>query len=115
MTNYKECADERQLELYKKFPSTHFLSNPNNVLHTIEWCTFWRRNLHRFCEDYLKVHLYPFQQIALYEMGINNLITIIASRNASKSFMIAVYACCKCILYPGTKFVIGSAKPLLAS
>ena len=108
--NYKNYADDRQLNLYKKFPSTHYLSNPNNVLHVMAWCTFWRRNLHRFCEDYLQIHLYWFQQITLYMMGISNLITIIASRNDSKSFMIALYACCKCILYPGTKFVIGSAK-----
>lgn len=107
--NYKNYADDRQLNLYKKFPSTHYLSNPNNVLHVMAWCTFWRRNLHRFCEDYLQIHLYWFQQITLYMMGISNLITIIASRNDSKSFMIALYACCKCILYPGTKFVIGSA------
>lgn len=42
-------------------------------------------------------------------MGISNFICVIASRNDAKSFLIALYACCRCILYPGTKFVIGSA------
>ena len=107
MTNYP--ADKNQLELYKKFPSTHYLSNPNNVLHIIAWCTFWRRNLHLFVRDYLKLKLYPYQQIAIYEMGISNFICMIASRNDAKSFIIALYACCRCILYPGTIFVIGSA------
>lgn len=102
-------ADENQLNLYKKFPSTHYLSNPNNVLHMIAWCTFWRRNMHLFVRDYLKISLYVYQQLAIYLMGISNFICIIASRNDAKSFIIALYACCRCILYPGTKFRIGSA------
>ena len=102
-------ADENQKNLYKKFPSTHYLSNPNNVLHSIAWCTFWRRNMHLFVRDYLKLSLYIYQQLSIYLMGISNFICIIASRNDAKSFIIALYACCRCILYPGTKFRIGSA------
>ena len=108
-TNPAKYADEYQLELYKNFPSTHFLSNQNNALHVMLWCTFWRRNLHRFAMDYLRINLYEFQQLTLYLMGVSNHTCIIASRNDAKSFMIALYACCRCILYPGTKFVIGSA------
>lgn len=107
MSNYP--ADENQISLYKKFPSTHYLSNLTNVLHVLAWCTFWRRNMHRFVKDYLKLSLYTYQQIAIYMMGISNFICIIASRNDAKSFIIALYACCRCILYPGTKFRIGSA------
>lgn len=109
MTNNQFPADENQLSLYKKFPSTHYLSNQNNVLNVMAWCSFWRRNLHLFVRDYLKLSLYPYQQIAIYEMGISNFICMIASRNDAKSFIIALYACCRCILYPGTLFVIGSA------
>lgn len=107
--NNQTPADENQISLYKNFPSTHYLSNQNNVLHTIAWCSFWRRNLHLFVRDYLKLSLYPYQQIAIYKMGISNFICMIASRNDAKSFIIALYACCRCILYPGTLFVIGSA------
>lgn len=107
--NNKYPADKNQLSLYKKFPSTHYLSNQTNVMNMIAWCTFWRRNLHRFVADYLQIKLYLYQQIAIYEMGISNFICIIASRNDAKSFLIALYACCRCILYPGTKFVIGAA------
>lgn len=107
--NNQTSADENQLSLYKNFPSTHYLSNQNNVLHVIAWCSFWRRNLHLFVRDYLKLSLYPYQQIAIYKMGISNFICMIASRNDAKSFIIALYACCRCILYPGTLFVIGSA------
>lgn len=109
MMNKQYPADENQKELHKKFPSTHYLSNQNNVLNTIAWCTFWRRNLHLFVRDYLKISLYPYQQIAIYMMGISNRVCMIASRNNAKSFIIALYACCRCILYPQTIFVIGSA------
>lgn len=108
-TSNQTPADENQLSLYKNFPSTHYLSNQNNVLHVMAWCSFWRRNLHLFVRDYLKLSLYPYQQIAIYKMGISNFICMIASRNDAKSFIIALYACCRCILYPGTLFVIGSA------
>lgn len=109
MMNKSYPSDENQLNLYKKFPSTHYLSNPNNVLHVMAWCTFWRRNMHRFVQDYLKLSLHLYQQLTIYLMGISNFICIIASRNDAKSFIIALYACCRCILYPGTKFRIGAA------
>lgn len=102
-------ADKIQSELYKEFPSTHFLSHPQNVMHTLAWCTFFRRNLHRFAMDYLKIPIYPYQQLSLYYMGISNSICIIAARNDAKSWLVALYACCRAILYPGSKIVIGSA------
>lgn len=104
-----QYADQNQLELYKKFPSTHYLSNQNNVLHVLAWGTFWRRNMHRFVIDYLRISLYEYQAISIYLMGISNLICIIASRNDAKSFIVAVYAVARCLLYKGTKFRIGSA------
>lgn len=102
-------ADERQKNLYKKFPSTHFLSNPGNVHNTFLWSTFFRRNLHRLATDYLGIRLHLYQQLILYLMGISQLIVIVACRAAAKSFIIALYACCKAIIKPGSKVVLGSA------
>ena len=102
-------ADERQRNLYKKFPSTHFLSNPTNVHNTFLWSTFFRRNLHRLAIDYLGIKLHLYQQLILYLMGISQLIVIVACRAAAKSFIIALYACCKAIVKPGSKIVLGSA------
>lgn len=99
----KSYADDRQKNLYKKFPSTHFLSNPNNVNNTFLWSTFFRRNLHRLATDYLGIKLH------IYLMGISQLIVIVACRAAAKSFIIALYACCKAIVKPGSKIVLGSA------
>lgn len=102
-------ADERQATLYKKFPSDSFLGNETSCDHMIEWVTFFRRNLHRFATDYLGIKLYLYQAITLFLMGINNFFVIVASRASAKSFMIALYACCKCILYPNSIIVLSSA------
>ena len=102
-------ADKKQKELYKKFPSTHFLSNPNNVDHVLLWSTFFRRNLHRLAIDYLGIKLHIYQAIILYFMGISQLIAIIASRAAAKSFIIALYSCCRAISRPYSRIVLGSA------
>ena len=102
-------ADERQVELYKRFPNDSFLGSESNVDHFLLWMTFFRRNLHRFAMDYLGVKLHLYQIIMLYMMGINNFIVVIASRASAKSFIIALYACCRCILYPNSMIVLSSA------
>lgn len=102
-------ADERQSELYKKFPSNSFLGNEITLEHFMQWVTFFRRNLHRFAMDYLKIKLHLYQIIMLYLMGINRFIVIIASRASAKSWVIALYACCQCILYPNSLIVLSSS------
>lgn len=101
-------ADERQAELFKKFGDNSFLGSESNVDHFIQWMTFFRRNLHRFAMDYLCIKLHLYQIIMLYLMGINQFIVVIASRASAKSFIIALYACCKCILYPNSLVVLSS-------
>lgn len=102
-------TDKNQEVLHTKFPNTHFLSNKQNLNHALLWNTFFRRNLHRFAMDYLGIKLHFYQQIILYFMGISNMIAIIACRAASKSFIIGVYACCRCITRPYTKVICSSA------
>ena len=109
MSMSNKYADERQQNLYKKFPSTHFLSNPTNVHNTFLWSTFFTRNLHRLAMDYLGIRLHLYQQLILYLMGVSQLVCIVACRAAAKSFIIALYACCKAIIKPGSKIVLGSA------
>lgn len=104
-----EYADKNQMMLYKNFPSTHYLSSPKNVINTIAWITFFRRNMHRCATDYLGINLYPYQQIMLYELGKVDLFNTIGSRCIAKTFLIGLYACCHCILYPRSEVVIASA------
>lgn len=101
-------ADDRQAELYKKFPSDTFLGSERNVDHFLSWMTFFRRNFHRFAIDYLGLTLHKFQAFILYLMGTNFFFVIIASRADGKSFIVALAACIYCILYPGSMVVVAS-------
>lgn len=102
-------ADDNQKKLFKKMPSGHFLSNQKNCHKFLLWNTFYKRNLHRFAMDYLGLSLHLYQIIALYWLGVRKSVTIVATRSSAKSFLIAIYACCMAILYPGIKIVITSA------
>lgn len=87
--------------------------NPNNkadrILRGVDiWCSYYRENPHRFAHDYLNLTLKKFQQILLNMMFHSTNITNLATRGIGKTFMSAVFACCKCILYPGTKVVVVS-------
>lgn len=44
------------------------------------WCSFYRANPHRFCKDYLNVHLKLFQQILLVMMNIDTNLIYLAAR-----------------------------------
>lgn len=104
-----EYADKNQMTLYKKFPSTHYLSKPKNVLNTIAWITFFRRNMHRCAIDYFGIKLYPYQSLMLYLLGICDLFNTVGSRCIAKSFIIGLYSCCHATLYPHSEIVIVSA------
>lgn len=101
-------ADERQADVYKKFPSDSILGNDSSCDNFMQWVTFFRRNFHRFATDYLGISLHTYQLIMLYLMGISNFFVVVASRASAKSFIIALYSCIKCILYPNTKVVLAS-------
>lgn len=107
--NSKTDLDERQKELSNKFPAGHYLSNEKTLENYMLWTTFFRRNLHRFAIDYLGFQLHLYQVIWLYLIGINTFFVVIASRASAKSFMIALYACCKCILFPNYIVVLSSS------
>ena len=69
------------------------------------WCSFYRANPHRFASDYLNIHLKLFQKILLFLMFWNNYFIYIASRGQGKTFLIAIFSVCRCILYPETQIV----------
>ena len=69
---------------------------------------YWRANIHRFAMDYLGINLHVFQIILLYMMDRNTFVMLIASRGLGKSFIIAVYCCCRAILYPNSKIIVGA-------
>lgn len=69
---------------------------------------YYRANPHRFVKDFLHIDLRWFQKIVIYAMNMNPAFCMIASRGLGKSFLIAIYCCVRCVLYPGTKICIAS-------
>lgn len=107
--------DEYQKIVYKKFPTHSWLSNKNNFERIIDYITFYRRNIPVFVEHYLKIPLHWYQIVWLYLLNMYISVVIIAGRASAKSFVIAIFSCAKCILYPNTKVVIASGSKKQAS
>jgi len=72
------------------------------------WVGFYRKNPHRFAKDFLNVELKPFQAIILCEMFDNIKNVIITCRGLGKTFLTALFAVIRSILYPGTQIVLAS-------
>jgi hypothetical protein len=75
----------------------------------IDWCTYYRRNIHRFIEHYFGIKLFPYQILWIYYMSISDSFITIASRASAKSWLIAVYACAIAVLYPHSEIVVVSS------
>lgn len=107
-----EHFDDNQKDLYTHFPEGHILSNKQNAENFIMLVTYYRRNLHRFTEEYLGIKLHLFQKILLYLMGISRIIVAIASRCSAKSFIVGLYENDISILYPNSECgVVASSLP----
>ena len=74
----------------------------------IDWCTFYRRNIHRFIEHYFGIKLHFYQKIMVYLMNLCPLVVVICARAISKSFITALYACAICVLKPNSKVLVAS-------
>jgi len=72
------------------------------------WCSFYRANPHRFCFEYLNLHLKIFQQILLFMMNYSNFFMYLAARGQGKTWLTAVFCVVRCILYPDTKICVAS-------
>lgn len=72
----------------------------------IEWTTLFRRNWDIYAELVLGVKLKPFQRSALHLIGISDVYFWRASRGTSKSFITALAAIIKLLLYPNARVVV---------
>ena len=75
----------------------------------VEWTRFYRANPHRFIIDYLGLPLFVFQMIIIFMFDKFNYNMLTCSRGTGKSYITSVYSCCRCILYPHTKIIIGAS------
>lgn len=109
-TKQTTCLDEIQQHLYEKFSKDSWLGSQKNMEQFLDWVTFYRRNIPLFIEHYFKpIKLHPYQVLAIQEMEEHNTTDITASRASAKSWLLAIYACARCVLYPGTEVVIISS------
>lgn len=72
----------------------------------IDWVTYYRRNIHRFIEHYFQIKLHLYQVIWIYFMSICDSFVATASRASAKSWLIAVLALARAVLYPNSEIVI---------
>ena len=70
-----------------------------------ERCSYYRANPHRFCQDFLNVKLKLFQKILIWAMMIYDAFYFVAARSIGKTYLVALFSVCRCILYPGTKII----------
>jgi len=75
----------------------------------IDWVTFYRRNIQYFVKHYLGIKLHLYQSIWIYLMATSDSFVAICSRAVGKSWLLAVFACSKAILYPKSEIVICSS------
>lgn len=79
------------------------------IMETVAWrAGYYRANPQRFVEEVLGIPIKLFQKILLWCMMHFNYLMYLAARGQGKTFLIALFCCVRCILYPGTKIIVCS-------
>ncbi len=100
-------TDNAFQNLAPKYSENKFSDERRNRI--IEWCTFYRRNIHLFVKHYFKINLHPYQIIMIYWMSLCDSYIAICSRAVGKTWLLAVFACAKAVLYPNSEIVVVSS------
>ena len=64
--------------------------------------TYYRENPHKFVKEYLNINLKVFQKLLLWKMNHSTHFMYVAARSQGKSFLLAIFAVVRAILYPNT-------------
>lgn len=72
--------------------------------------SYYRANPQRFVDEFLclGIKLRPFQKILLWAMCNNDHFYFVAARSLGKTYLVALYAVIRCILWPGSQVVVAS-------
>lgn len=97
-----------KLTLKKKREDRQKLSKEDIEQNVIEWCTFYRRNLDIFNEDYLEIKISQFQKQRINSWADNEVQDTLASRGSAKSFDIGLFAIDMALLYPSCNVLVTS-------
>ena len=98
----------QKLTLKKKREDRQKLSKEDIEQNVIEWCTFYRRNLDIFNEDYLEIKISQFQKQRINSWADNEVQDTLASRGSAKSFDIGLFAIDAALLYPSCNVLVTS-------
>lgn len=74
-----------------------------------ERASFYRANPQRFVKDFLDIDLRLFQKILIYAMMVYDCFFFVAARGLGKTYLVALFAVVRSILYPGSKILVFSA------
>lgn len=91
----------------KQRPQT--ISEEQKVENLKHWTTFYRRNINMYVKDRLGVRLEPYQHLMIWLMSKSLVFVGICSRGLGKSFLTALFAVAKCMLYPHYQVVVVSS------
>lgn len=75
----------------------------------IDWITYYRRNIHCFVEHYMGVKLHFYQKIWIYYMATRDSFVAICARGTGKTWLLAILAIAKAILFPKSEIVVVSS------
>ena len=83
----------------------------NQIMNIVaERAGYYRENLDRFCYDFLGItNLKWFQKILLWAMDKHDNTLFLACRGLGKTYICALFAVCRAILYPGEQILSVSA------
>lgn len=107
--NYRKDAQSNDVFRQPKSMKTAKEFSSDRRERLIDWITFYRKNVHRFIEHYLQIKLHPYQIIWVYLMSISDSFVAICSRAVGKTWLLAVFACARAILYPNSEIVVVSS------
>ena len=102
---------ERQVTLTSQtinYSNIELLSRENILQIAESVIDYYRTNPHYFAKDYLHIDTRDFQDILISMMNEAQTSTICASRGLGKTFIVAVFATIRAILYPGSQIIIAS-------
>lgn len=81
-------------------------SKADRIMETIaERTSYYRANPQRFVEEFMGISLKLFQKILIYCMMHYDYFLFLASRGLGKTYLVGLFACVRCILFPGTKIL----------
>ena len=94
-----------------KTKSTEEKTRNEVIMETVAWrAGYYRWNPSRFCEEYLGITgLKLFQKILLWCMMFYDKFYYIAARSQGKTYLVALFAVIRAILYPGEQVIAVSA------